>query len=105
MLMNEGSASASEILAAGIRENRDDTFLVGEKSFGKGSVQELIPTSSTTSVKITVARWLTPDGHQINNVGISPDEEVKLTREDFEADRDPQLDRALQILREKLQAE
>ncbi|MFA9261918.1 MAG: S41 family peptidase [Undibacterium sp.] len=102
ILINEGSASASEILAAGIRENRSDTLLVGEKSFGKGSVQELIPTSSTTSVKITVARWLTPKGNQINKIGISPDEEVKLTRDDIKADRDPQFDRALEILKAKL---
>lgn len=102
VLINQGSASASEILAAGLRENRNDVVLVGEKSYGKGSVQELIPTSSTTSVKITIARWLTPDGHQINNVGIEPDEEEKLTREDFEADRDPQLDRALEVIRKKI---
>lgn len=103
VLMNQGSASASEILAAALRENRRDVVIVGETSFGKGSVQELIPTSSTTSVKITVARWLTPLGNQINKVGIKADEEVKLTREDFEADRDPQFDRALEVMRKKLQ--
>ncbi|TXH07783.1 MAG: S41 family peptidase [Candidatus Moraniibacteriota bacterium] len=102
VLTNQGSASASEILAAALRENRKDVLLVGETSYGKGSVQELIPTSSTTSVKITVARWLTPDGHQINNEGIKPDEEVKLTRDDFEAGRDPQFDRAWELLRKKL---
>lgn len=103
VLMNQGSASAAEILAAALRENRSDVVIVGETSFGKGSVQELIPTSSTTSVKITVARWLTPQGNQINKVGIGADEEVKLTREDFEAKRDPQLDRALEVMRGKLQ--
>lgn len=102
VLMNQGSASASEILAAALRENRSDVVIVGETSFGKGSVQELIPTSSTTSVKITVARWLTPRGNQINKVGIKADEEVKFTREDFEAERDPQLDRALEVMRGKL---
>lgn len=102
ILMNQGSASASEILAAALRENRNDVVIVGETSFGKGSVQELIPTSSTTSVKITVARWLTPRGNQINNVGIKADEEVKFTREDFEAERDPQFDRALEVMRDKL---
>lgn len=102
VLMNQGSASASEILAAALRENRDDVVIIGETSFGKGSVQELIPTSSTTSVKITVARWLTPRGNQINKVGIKADEEVKLTREDFEADRDPQFDRALEVIRGRL---
>lgn len=102
VLMNQGSASASEILAAALRENRQDVVIVGETSFGKGSVQELIPTSSTTSVKITVARWLTPEGNQISKVGIKADEEVKFTREDFEAERDPQLDRALEVMREKI---
>lgn len=102
VLMNQGSASASEILAAALREQRSDVQLVGETSYGKGSVQELIPTSNNTSVKITVARWLTPQGHQINTVGISPDTEVKLTREDLEAKRDPQLDRAFELMRETL---
>ena len=102
ILINEGSASASEILAAAIRENRDDVVLIGEKSYGKGSVQELIPTSSTTSVKITIARWLTPKGNQINKIGIKPDEEVKLTREDIDAKKDLQFDRALEIVRAKI---
>jgi len=103
VLMNQGSASASEILAAALRENRNDVVIVGETSFGKGSVQELIPTSSTTSVKITVARWLTPLGNQINKVGIKADEEVKLTRDDFEAERDPQFERAWEVMRSKTQ--
>lgn len=102
ILMNQGSASASEILAAAIREHREDAALVGETSYGKGSVQELIPVSSTTSVKITVAHWLTPEGHQINGVGIKPDEEVKLTRDDFEVGRDPQFDRAWAVLQTEL---
>ncbi len=102
VVLNQGSASASEILAAALREQREDVVLVGEKSFGKGSVQELIPTSSTTSVKITVAHWLTPDGHQINTRGIEPDQVVKFTRADFEAKRDPQLDQARALLQKKL---
>ena len=102
VLINEGSASASEILAGALRENRDTVTLVGKKSFGKGSVQELIPTNKDTAVKITVARWLTPDGHQINTVGITPDVEVTLTRDDMDNQRDPQLDKALEILKEKL---
>ncbi len=102
VLTNKGSASASEILAAALRENRKDVILIGETSYGKGSVQEVVPVSSTTSVKITVAHWLTPKGNQINGVGIKPDEEVKLGREDFEADRDPQFDRAWAVINEKL---
>lgn len=102
VLIDEGSASASEILAGALRENRDNVVLVGKKSFGKGSVQELVPSSADTSVKVTIARWLTPDGHQIHEAGISPDEEVELTLDDFKNDRDPQMDRALEILRERI---
>ncbi|OGI14137.1 MAG: hypothetical protein A2878_02040 [Candidatus Moranbacteria bacterium RIFCSPHIGHO2_01_FULL_54_31] len=102
VLINEGSASASEILAGALKDNRDNVTLVGKKSFGKGSVQELISVSRDTSVKITVARWLTPAGHQINNVGITPDIEIALSRDDRENNRDPQLDKALEILQGKL---
>ncbi len=99
ILINQGSASASEILAGALRENKDNVRIVGETSFGKGSVQELIPVSKDTSVKITVARWLTPKGNQINKVGISPDEKVGLTRDDFNAKRDPQYDKAVEVLK------
>ncbi len=102
VLINEGSASASEILAGALKDNRDNVTLVGKKSFGKGSVQELIPVGRDTSVKITVARWLTPAGDQINNVGITPDIEIGLTRDDLDNSRDPQLDKALEILKEKM---
>jgi carboxyl-terminal processing protease len=98
VLINEGSASASEILAGALRDNRDDVRLVGKKSFGKGSVQELIPVSRDTSVKITVAHWLTPKGEAINNVGITPDVEVNFERDanDPESKKDTQLDKALE---------
>ena len=101
VLINEGSASASEILAGALKDNRENVTLIGKKSFGKGSVQELIPTSKETSVKITVARWLTPAGHHINAVGISPDIEVDLKIDDINNKRDPQLDKALEILKNK----
>lgn len=103
VLINEGSASASEILAGALKDNRDNITLIGKKSFGKGSVQELISVSRDTAVKITVARWLTPAGHQINTVGIVPDIEVNLTSDDRDNQRDPQLDKALEILKEKNQ--
>ncbi|MEA3323207.1 MAG: S41 family peptidase, partial [Patescibacteria group bacterium] len=103
VLINEGSASASEILAGALRDNREDVVIVGAQSFGKGSVQELIPTSSSTAAKITVAKWLTPSGEQINEVGITPDVEVKYTNDDFENDNDPQLDKAIEIMKEKLE--
>ncbi|MDO8566289.1 MAG: S41 family peptidase [Candidatus Moranbacteria bacterium] len=101
VLINEGSASASEILAGALKDNRDNVTLVGKKSFGKGSVQELTSVSKDTAVKITVARWLTPAGNQINTVGIAPDIEVNITREDIDNKRDPQLDKALEILKGK----
>ena len=99
ILINEGSASASEILAGALKDNRENVTLVGKKSFGKGSVQELIPASKDTSVKITVAHWLTPLGKQINKVGIAPDVEVGITSNDRDNKRDPQLDKALEILK------
>jgi carboxyl-terminal processing protease len=101
ILINEGSASASEILAGALKDNRENVTLVGKKSFGKGSVQELIDLPQGTAAKITVARWLTPKGQQINEVGISPDVEVDLTNEDYNNDRDPQLDKAIQIIQDK----
>lgn len=101
VLINEGSASAAEILSAALRENRDNVTLIGKKSFGKGSVQELLPVSKDASMKVTVARWLTPDGEQINKVGIKPDIEVDRTNDDFEANRDPQMDKALEVVNEK----
>lgn len=100
ILINEGSASASEILAGALRDNRDNVRLVGKKSFGKGSVQQLISVGKDTSVKITVARWLTPRLNQIHEVGISPDIEVALTSNDFKNERDPQLEKALAVVKE-----
>lgn len=102
VLINEGSASASEILAGALRDNRSNVTLIGEKSFGKGSVQEFVELPQGTAAKITVARWLTPNGVQINEQGIKPDQEVKMTAEDYKEDRDPQLAAALEILNGKL---
>ncbi|MBP5993709.1 MAG: S41 family peptidase [Candidatus Moranbacteria bacterium] len=98
ILINEGSASASEILAGALREQRDNVRLFGKKSFGKGSVQELVSVTRDASVKITVAKWLTPKGNQIHKVGIAPDEEVSLTRDNVAEKRDPQLDKAIEWL-------
>ncbi len=97
ILVNEGSASASEILAGALSEN-DVADLVGAKTFGKGSVQELVSLTSDTSLKVTIARWLTPLGHSISNVGITPEYVVERTTEDIKAQRDPQLDKALELL-------
>lgn len=100
VLINEGSASASEILAGALKDNRDNVTLVGMKSFGKGSVQEMIDMPKNTAVKITVARWLTPLGIQITKKGIEPQVEVPISEEDYKSDRDPQLDKALEILKQ-----
>jgi carboxyl-terminal processing protease len=101
VLINEGSASASEILAGALRDNLNIT-LIGNKSFGKGSVQELINLPGHASVKITVAKWLTPNGDYIMEKGISPDIEVGLTADDFNNNRDPQLDKAIEVMNEKI---
>lgn len=101
VIINEGSASASEILAGALRDNQEIT-LIGEKTFGKGSVQQLISLSGGSSVKITVAKWLTPKGNYIMDKGIAPDIEVEMTREDYENERDPQLDKALEVIKEKI---
>lgn len=97
ILVDGGSASASEILAGALSEHGKAT-LVGAKTFGKGSVQELIPITDDTSIKVTVARWLTPKGRSISHEGITPDYVVPFTAADAKAKRDPQMDKAVQIL-------
>jgi carboxyl-terminal processing protease len=98
VLINEGSASASEILAGALREN-DAAILVGAKSFGKGSVQELVKLTSDTNLKVTIARWYTPKGNTISEKGIVPDHEVKFDAEAFEKNaKDTQMDKAVQLL-------
>lgn len=97
VLIDRGSASASEILAGALKEHGIAT-LVGATTFGKGSVQELVKITPETSLKVTVARWLTPDGNSFSEIGIEPDVEVLFTQEDSLAGRDPQLDKALEIL-------
>jgi len=97
ILVNKGSASASEILAGALEEQGIAT-LVGEKTYGKGSVQELVKITPETSLKVTVAQWLTPNGKSISENGLTPNVEVKLTPEDIEAGKDPQMDKAVEIL-------
>ncbi|MDI6592102.1 MAG: S41 family peptidase [Patescibacteria group bacterium] len=99
ILINQGSASGAEILAGALRDNRG-ILLIGEKSFGKGSVQELEKLSEGSSLKITIARWLTPKGELITNKGLQPDIRVEITDEDFEQGRDPQLDKAIEVIKE-----
>lgn len=98
VLVNKGSASASEITAGAIQDYKRGT-LVGETTFGKGSVQIWTPLQDDQgAVRITIARWLTPNGRQIHKVGLEPDVKVELTEEDFKAGKDPQLDKAVEIL-------
>ena len=100
VLVNQGSASASEIVSGALKDYGKAT-IVGMKTFGKGSVQTLDELNDGSSVKITVAKWLTPKGNNINEQGITPDVEVDLTSEDYDKGRDPQLDKAVELLNKK----
>lgn len=97
ILANEGSASAAEILAGALRDNRR-IKIIGEKTFGKGSVQEVQNLEGSSTLKITIAEWLTPSGKNINKEGLSPDIELSLKPEDIEAKKDPQMDAAIKEL-------
>ncbi|MCK4591863.1 S41 family peptidase [Candidatus Parcubacteria bacterium] len=97
VLINEGSASASEIFAGALKDN-NGAKLVGKTTFGKGLVQEMQNLKDGSALKITVAKWLTPSGLDINKDGIKPDYEVEITLEDYENNKDPQLEKALDIL-------
>lgn len=101
VLINQGSASASEIVA-GALQDYGLAKLVGTKTFGKGSVQDYVELPDKSAVKITVAEWLTPHERSIDGVGIQPDVLIDRTPEDINADRDPQLEKALEILTGKL---
>jgi carboxyl-terminal processing protease len=93
VLVDGGTASASEIVAGALRDHgRAD--LIGEKTYGKGSVQEVHEFSDGSSLHVTVARWLTPDRHQIDGTGLDPDVEVGVSEDDRKNGRDPQLARA-----------
>lgn len=98
VLANQGSASASEILAGALRDTRG-VKLVGDKTFGKGSVQEVDDLAGGASIKITIAKWLTPKGTSIDEKGLEPDIKVEVKKEDAEAGKDPQLDKATEILK------
>ena len=100
ILVNGGSASASEILAGALQQHTV-AKLVGENTFGKGSVQELVKITPETSLKVTVARWLTPNGTSISDGGVKPDEVVPMTAEDVTAGKDPQLEKAVELVKQK----
>lgn len=99
ILINRGSASASEIVAGALKDH-DRAVIIGEQSFGKGTVQLPHTLSDGSELRVTIAEWLTPDGRQINTEGIVPDIVVERTQEDFVEGRDPQLERAVEYLQE-----
>lgn len=101
VLVNEGSASASEIVAGAVQDTKRGTLL-GEKTFGKGSVQTVYPLQDGSGLALTTAKYFTPSGRSIHKIGIQPDLKVKITQESETVERDTQLDKALEIMRNKL---
>lgn len=101
ILVNKGSASASEILAGALRAIRG-VKLVGAQTFGKGTVQELKKLSDNSEIKLTVANWVLPDGTIIDEKGLKPDFEVEIKDEDAAKKKDPQLDKAIQVLLQEI---
>ena len=101
VLINGGSASASEILAGALRDNRK-IKLIGEKSFGKGTVQQLIPMPDGSTIKLTIAHWVLPSGKILENGGLIPDIEVKMSDDDMKNKKDPQLDKAIEVIKEEI---
>ena len=98
VIINKGSASASEILAGALRDNRNVT-IVGETSFGKGSVQDIFDMPQGATVKITIAKWFTPNGNSIDEDGIKPNVEITRSDDDINNGTDSQLDKAMEIIK------
>lgn len=98
LLIDKGSASASEIVAGALKDYKRAT-VIGETSYGKGSVQNVHTLSDKSQLRVTIAHFFSPLDHEINDVGIKPDIEVPLTDADVAAQRDPQLDKAVEVLK------
>ena len=101
VIINRASASASEIVAGALQDYGRAT-IVGMKSFGKGTVQEVIDLPGGSSLRVTTSRWLTPNGRDLGKEGVEPNVVVDRTREDFDTGRDPQLEKAMEVLLEGL---
>jgi carboxyl-terminal processing protease len=101
VIINGGSASAAEILSGALHDDRG-IKLVGEQSFGKGTVQEMVPLSGGSSIKLTIAHWVLPDGQILEGHGLIPDVPVKLTDNDIKNKQDPQLDKALELIKSEI---
>lgn len=101
VMINGGTASAAEIVAGALKDY-EKAVLVGEASFGKGSVQEYEELTDGSSLKITTAKWFTPKGISINDQGLSPDYSVTLSPDDFNNNKDPQFDKAVEVILQKI---
>lgn len=97
VLINEGSASASEIVAGALKDNKAATLL-GAKTYGKGSVQQIVNLGDGSELKVTIARWHRPNGQNIDKKGITPDVKIEMSEEDYASGRDPQKDKAIERL-------
>ena len=97
ILVNEGTASAAEILAAALKHYNVAT-IVGGTTFGKGTVQELVPLTDGAMLKVTIKRWYTPANTNVTGNGIKPDVPVELTQRDLDANKDPQLQAAFKAV-------
>jgi carboxyl-terminal processing protease len=103
VLVDGSSASASEILSGALKDHKR-AYLVGEKTYGKGLVQKVIPLNQKAGINITIAKYLTPNGNDINKIGIQPDYKVAYTKEDFLAKKDPQLNKAIVVVNKEIKS-
>jgi carboxyl-terminal processing protease len=101
ILTNQGSASASEIFAGALQDYKK-VIIVGEKTFGKGCVQKVEDLKGGSMLKLTIADWLTPLGRRINDKGIDPDIKIEMTPNDYEQDKDPQMEKAIELINNKI---
>lgn len=104
LLIDEATASASEILSGALKDNQK-AILVGKKTFGKGMIQRIYPMPNQTGMNLTIAKYLTPKGNDINKKGIKPDYEVDYTEKDFYDNKDPQMDEAKKIIKTLIDAD